>query len=195
MEEVLGKMIEKEIREKVIDYVIPKELIDNETKIHINRTGRFVIGGPHGDSGLTGRKIIVDSYGVMDHGGGAYSGKDPSKVDRSASYMARYAAKNVIAAGLADRCEIQVSYAIGEAEPLSIDIDCFGTEKLSIEKLYNGILKTFDFRPGVIISDLNLKRPIYKKTSAYGHFGRSDPDFTWEKIDRVNKLKKTLESL
>jgi S-adenosylmethionine synthetase len=195
MEEVLGEMIKKEIREKVIDYIIPKELIDDETKILINRTGRFVIGGPHGDSGLTGRKIIVDSYGVMDHGGGAYSGKDPSKVDRSASYMARYAAKNVIAAGLADRCEIQVSYAIGEAEPLSIDIDCFGTEKLSIEKLYKGILKTFDFRPGVIISDLNLKRPIYKKTSAYGHFGRSDPDFTWEKIDRVNKLKNILESL
>lgn len=131
----------------------------------------------------------------MDHGGGAYSGKDPSKVDRSASYMARYAAKNVVAAGLADKCEIQVSYAIGEAEPLSIDIDCFGTEKISIEKLYNGILKIFDFRPGVIISDLNLRRPIYKKTAAYGHFGRMDTDFTWEKVDRVNKLKKIVESL
>ena len=195
IENVSSEQIEKEIREKVINHVIPKGLIDDETKIYINRTGRFVIGGPHGDSGLTGRKIIVDSYGVMDHGGGAYSGKDPSKVDRSASYMARYAAKNVIAAGLAEKCEIQVSYAIGEAKPLSIDIDCFGTEKISIEKLYNGIIKTFDFRPGVIISDLNLKRPIYKKTAAYGHFGRKDLDFTWEKIDRINKLKKILESL
>ena len=195
MENVSSEKIEKEICEKVINYVVPKELIDDETKIYINRTGRFVIGGPHGDSGLTGRKIIVDSYGVMDHGGGAYSGKDPSKVDRSASYMARYAAKNVIAADLADKCEIQVSYAIGEAKPLSIDIDCFGTEKISINKLYDVILQVFDFRPGIIIKDLDLKRPIYKKTAAYGHFGRDDPNFTWEKINRVEKLKKALQKL
>lgn len=154
-----------------------------------------MIGGPHGDSGLTGRKIIVDSYGVIDHGGGAYSGKDPSKVDRSASYMARYATKNVVAAGLADKCEIQVSYAIGEPEPLSINIDCFGTEKISINKLYDVILQVFDFRPGIIIKDLDLKRPIYKKTAAYGHFGRDDPNFTWEKVNRVEKLKKALQKL
>jgi len=194
-EDAKKKEIEKDIKEKVIDVVIPRELIDEETKIYINRTGKFVIGGPHGDSGLTGRKIIVDSYGVINHGGGAYSGKDPSKVDRSASYMARYATKNAVAAGLADKCEIQVSYAIGEPEPLSINIDCFGTEKISINKLYDVILQVFDFRPGIIIKDLDLKRPIYKKTAAYGHFGRDDPNFTWEKVNRVEKLKKALQKL
>ncbi len=194
-ENVIMEEIEKVIKEKVINAVIPRELLDEQTKIYINRTGRFVIGGPHGDSGLTGRKIIVDSYGVIDHGGGAYSGKDPSKVDRSASYMARYTTKNIIAAGLADKCEIQVSYAIGESEPLSLNIDCFGTEKISIDKLYNGVIQVFDFRPGIIIKDLDLKRPIYKKTAAYGHFGRDEPDFTWEKIDRIEILKKAIKKL
>ncbi|MHA1668779.1 MAG: methionine adenosyltransferase [Candidatus Heimdallarchaeaceae archaeon] len=192
-EDVSNKEIEEGIRKEVIDAIIPKEMMDKDTKIYINRTGRFVIGGPHGDSGLTGRKIIVDTYGgVESHGGGAFSGKDPTKVDRSASYAARYAAKNVVAAGLADKCEIQISYAIGESKPLAVNIECFGTEKIPIGKLRNAVLETFDFRPGMIIKYLNLKRPIYKKTSCYGHFGRDLPEFTWEKTDKIEELKKHL---
>ncbi|MHA1259118.1 MAG: methionine adenosyltransferase [Candidatus Heimdallarchaeaceae archaeon] len=192
-EDVSNKEIEEGIRKEVIDAIIPKEMMDEDTKIYINRTGRFVIGGPHGDSGLTGRKIIVDTYGgVESHGGGAFSGKDPTKVDRSASYAARYAAKNVVAAGLADKCEIQISYAIGESKPLAVNIECFGTEKIPIGKLRKAVLETFDFRPGMIIKYLNLKRPIYKKTSCYGHFGRDLPEFTWEKTDKVEELRKYL---
>lgn len=192
--EVTNEEIEKEIRSKVIDAVIPQHLIDDDTKIFINRTGRFVIGGPHGDSGLTGRKIIVDTYGgVETHGGGAFSGKDPSKVDRSASYMARYAAKNIVAANLAKKCEVQVSYAIGEPEPLAINLDCFGTESIPMETLRKVFDKVFNFRPGVLIDLLNLKRPIYKKTAVYGHFGRNEPEFTWEQIDRVEELKEAVK--
>ncbi|MHA1707832.1 MAG: methionine adenosyltransferase [Candidatus Heimdallarchaeaceae archaeon] len=192
-EDVSNKEIEEGIRKEVIDAITPKEMMDKDTKIYINRTGRFVIGGPHGDSGLTGRKIIVDTYGgVESHGGGAFSGKDPTKVDRSASYAARYAAKNVVAAGLADKCEIQISYAIGESKPLAVNIECFGTEKIPIGKLRKAVLETFDFRPGMIIKYLNLKRPIYKKTSCYGHFGRDLPEFTWEKTDKIEELRKHL---
>ncbi len=192
--EVTNEEIQKEIKSKVIDEVIPKFLIDEDTKIFINRTGRFVIGGPHGDSGLTGRKIIVDTYGgVETHGGGAFSGKDPSKVDRSASYMARYAAKNIVAANLAKKCEVQVSYAIGEPEPLAINLDCFGTEKIPMESLRKVFDKVFNFRPGVLIELLDLKRPIYKKTAVYGHFGRNEPEFTWEKTDRVEELKEAVK--
>lgn len=192
-EDISNKEIEEGIRKEVIDAIIPKEMMDKDTKIYINRTGRFVIGGPHGDSGLTGRKIIVDTYGgVESHGGGAFSGKDPTKVDRSASYAARYAAKNVVAAGLADKCEIQISYAIGESKPLAVNIECFGTEKIPIGKLRKAVLETFDFRPGMIIKYLNLKRPIYKKTSCYGHFGRDLPEFTWEKTDKIEELRKYL---
>ena len=173
------------IRKEVINAVVDQKLIDEKTRILINRTGRFVIGGPHGDTGLTGRKIIVDTYGGVDsHGGGAFSGKDPSKVDRSASYMARYIAKNIVAADLAKKCEIQVSYVIGEAEPLTVDVECFGTEKVDEKKLRETILEIFDFRPGKIIQYLDLKRPIYKKTSCYGHFGRNLPEFSWEKLIR-----------
>ncbi|MFO8017749.1 MAG: methionine adenosyltransferase [Promethearchaeia archaeon] len=188
-EDVSNETIDKEIRHKIINHVVPARLIDENTKIYINRTGRFVIGGPHGDSGLTGRKIIVDSYGVWNHGGGAYSGKDPTKVDRSGAYMARYAAKNVVAAGLADECEIRLSYVIGHPNPLSINMNCQGTEKIPLEELYNRVLDTFSFRPGVIIRELDLRRPIYEKTAAYGHFGRDDPDFTWEKTDKMEALK------
>ena len=192
-EGVTMEEIEEGIIEQVIKPVIPGKMIDENTKILINKTGRFVIGGPHGDSGLTGRKIIVDTYGGVDsHGGGAFSGKDSSKVDRSASYYARYAAKNVVSAGLADRCEVQVAYAIGVPEPLAINIDCFGTEKVPIEKLRKAFHQVFDFRPGSIIKELNLKRPIYKKTAVYGHFGRDDPDFTWERTDKVEVLKEVL---
>ncbi|MHA1686602.1 MAG: methionine adenosyltransferase [Candidatus Heimdallarchaeaceae archaeon] len=188
--------LESAIKTHVIQEVIPNNFIDDKTKIYINRTGRFIIGGPHGDSGLTGRKIIVDTYGGVEaHGGGAFSGKDPSKVDRSASYMARYVAKNVVAAGLAEKCEIQVTYAIGEAKPLGINVDCFGTEKIPESILKQAILQVFDFRPGVIIKELDLKRPIYKKTASYGHFGRDDPDFTWERTDKIEDLKKVVEEL
>ena len=181
------------IRKEVINAVVDQKLIDEKTRILINRTGRFVIGGPHGDTGLTGRKIIVDTYGGVDsHGGGAFSGKDPSKVDRSASYMARYIAKNIVAADLAKKCEIQVSYVIGEAEPLTVDVECFGTEKVDEKKLRETILEIFDFRPGKIIQYLDLKRPIYKKTSCYGHFGRNLPEFSWEKTDKVEELRKAL---
>ncbi len=195
-EDVSYETIVKGIKEEVLDTVLPPEFIDDKTKIIINRTGRFVTGGPHGDAGLTGRKIIVDTYGGVDsHGGGAFSGKDPSKVDRSASYAARYAAKNVVAAELADKCEIQVSYAIGEPNPLAVNIECFDTEKVDIEKLRTAVMKVFDFRPGSIINYLDLKKPIYKKTSCYGHFGRELPEFTWEKTDKVEELKKTIDEL
>ncbi len=191
IEETTIDEIKAGIQKEVIEKVVSKELLDDRTKIIINRTGRFVTGGPHGDAGLTGRKIIVDTYGGVDsHGGGAFSGKDPSKVDRSASYAARYTAKNVVASGLADKCEIQVSYAIGEPNPLAVNVECFGTEKVDIKKLKKAILKIFDFKPGSIIEHLKLKRPIYRKTSCYGHFGRDLPEFTWEKTDKINELKR-----
>ena len=182
--------LRNEILEKVIKPICGK-WIDEKTKIHINATGRFVIGGPEGDTGVTGRKIIVDSYGgVGRHGGGAFSGKDPSKVDRSGAYMARYVAKNIVAAGLAEKCEVQISYAIGVAKPTSVNVDCFGTNKLPEEKILVLVTRNFDLRPRAIIETLNLRRPIYRKTAAYGHFGRSDEDFTWEKTDRAEILRK-----
>jgi len=184
------ELLKKEILEKVIKPVCGT-YIDKDTKFYINPTGRFVIGGPEGDSGLTGRKIIVDTYGGMGrHGGGAFSGKDPSKVDRSAAYACRYIAKNVVAAGLADRCEVQLSYAIGVAEPMGIFIDTFGTGKIPEEKIVELVWKNFPVKPADIITQLKLKRPIYKKTASYGHFGREDPDFLWEKTDKVAALKK-----
>ena len=181
-----------QLRDEVIDKVIRPvcdNWIDNKTKFFVNPTGRFVIGGPPGDTGLTGRKIIADTYGGMGrHGGGAFSGKDPSKVDRSACYMARYIAKNVVAAGLADKCEVQIAYAIGVAEPVSVMIDTFRTGKVSEERIENKVEETFDMRPGEIINTLDLKRPIYKNTAVYGHFGRDEPGFTWEKTDRISTL-------
>ena len=190
------EQIERDIMEHVIKAVVPAEMLDEETKYYINPTGRFVIGGPHGDSGLTGRKIIVDSYGgYARHGGGAYSGKDPTKVDRSASYAARYAAKNLVAAGLCDRVEIQLSYAIGVAKPTSVMIDTFGTAKVPEELLSAAVRKVFDFRPAGIIRMLDLRRPIYKQTSAYGHFGRTDVDLPWEHTDKAEELKAAVEEL
>ena len=184
-----------EITEQVIENVIhpsmPKDMVDKDLKIFVNPTGRFVIGGPMGDAGVTGRKIIVDSYGGMGrHGGGAFSGKDPTKVDRSAAYAARYAAKNVVAAGLADRVEVQVAYAIGVAHPLSVNVETFGTAKIADEKIAQLISEQFDLRPGAIIRDMNLRRPIYQKTAAYGHFGRDDIEFPWEKTDKADTLRK-----
>ena len=185
--------ITKDLKEHVINKVIHRDLMDKETKIYINPTGRFEIGGPHGDTGLTGRKIIVDTYGGMGrHGGGAFSGKDPSKVDRSAAYFARYVAKNIVAAGIAKRCELQVSYAIGVAEPVSIAIDTFGTSELPVEQITEAMRKIFDFTPRGIIKKLDLRKPIYRATAAYGHFGRNEPGFTWEKTDMVEELKKAL---
>ena len=182
--------IEKDMIELVIRHEIPAELMDENTKFYINPTGRFVVGGPQGDSGLTGRKIIVDTYGGMGrHGGGAFSGKDPTKVDRSAAYAARHAAKNVVAAGLADKCEIQLAYAIGVANPVSVMVDTFGTGKLPDDVLAKKVSETFDFRPSAIIERLGLRRPIYAQTAAYGHFGRTDLDLSWEKLDYVEKLK------
>ncbi|NMA94251.1 MAG: methionine adenosyltransferase, partial [Clostridiales bacterium] len=189
--EVTQAQIRMDIIEQVIRPTVPERFLDEDTKIYVNPTGRFVIGGPHGDSGLTGRKIIVDSYGGCAlHGGGAFSGKDPTKVDRSASYAARWAAKNVVAAGLADRCEIGLAYAIGVAQPVSIFVDTKGSGKLPDERISKIVEKNFDFTPGGIIKKLDLRRPIYRKTSNYGHFGRPDPDFTWEKIDVAAALRK-----
>ena len=192
-ENVTQEQIHEDIKKYVFDEIIPADMVDENTKFFINPTGRFVIGGPHGDSGLTGRKIIVDTYGgYARHGGGAFSGKDCTKVDRSAAYAARYVAKNIVAAGLADKCEIQLSYAIGVAHPTSIMADTFGTGKVSNEKLVEIIRKNFDLRPAGIIKMLDLRRPIYKQTAAYGHFGRQDVDLPWEKLDRVEDLKKYL---
>ncbi len=188
-EKVTQEQIHEDIRKYVFDAVLPKDMIDDDTKYFINPTGRFVIGGPHGDSGLTGRKIIVDTYGgYARHGGGAFSGKDPTKVDRSASYAARYVAKNIVAAGLADKCEIQLSYAIGVAKPTSIMVDTFGTGKISDEKITEIVRENFDLRPAGIIKMLDLRRPIYKQTAAYGHFGRTDIDVPWEHTDMAEKL-------
>ena len=190
IEDVSLKDLQEAVMEEIIKPVLPAEWLDADTKYHINPTGRFVIGGPHGDCGLTGRKIIVDTYGGMArHGGGAFSGKDPSKVDRSAAYAARYVAKNIVAAGLADRCEIQVSYAIGVAEPTSISVETFGTGKLEEPKLVELIREHFDLRPKGIIQMLDLLRPIYRNTAAYGHFGRSDIDLPWEKTDKADALR------
>ena len=191
--DVTQEQIHEDIKKYVFDPILPAELIDENTKFFINPTGRFVIGGPHGDAGLTGRKIIVDTYGgYARHGGGAFSGKDCTKVDRSAAYAARYVAKNIVAAGLADKCEIQLSYAIGVAQPTSIMADTFGTGKVSDEKLVEIIRENFDLRPAGIIKMLNLRRPIYKQTAAYGHFGRNDLDLPWEKLDKAEELKKYL---
>ena len=191
--DVTQEQIHEDIKKYVFDPILPAELIDENTKFFINPTGRFVIGGPHGDAGLTGRKIIVDTYGgYARHGGGAFSGKDCTKVDRSAAYAARYVAKNIVAAGLADKCEIQLSYAIGVAQPTSIMADTFGTGKISDEKLVEIIRENFDLRPAGIIKMLNLRRPIYKQTAAYGHFGRNDLDLPWEKLDKAEDLKKYL---
>ena len=192
-DDVTQEQIHEDIKKYVFDPILPAELIDDETKFFINPTGRFVIGGPHGDAGLTGRKIIVDTYGGMArHGGGAFSGKDCTKVDRSAAYAARYVAKNIVAAGLADKCEIQLSYAIGVAQPTSIMVDTFGTGKLSDEKLVEIVRENFDLHPAGIIKMLDLRRPIYKATAAYGHFGRTDVDLPWEATDKVDVLKKYL---
>ena len=191
--DVTQEQIHEDIKKYVFDPVLPAEMIDADTKFFINPTGRFVIGGPHGDAGLTGRKIIVDTYGgYARHGGGAFSGKDCTKVDRSAAYAARYVAKNIVAAGLADKCEIQLSYAIGVAQPTSVMVDTDGTGKISDEKLVDIIRENFDLRPAGIIKMLDLRRPIYKQTAAYGHFGRNDLDLPWERLDKVENLKKYL---
>lgn len=193
--DVTQEQIHADIKKYVFDEIIPAEMVDEHTKFFINPTGRFVIGGPHGDSGLTGRKIIVDTYGGMArHGGGAFSGKDCTKVDRSAAYAARYAAKNIVAAGLADKCEIQLSYAIGVAQPTSIMVDTFGTGKVSEEKLVEIVRENFDLRPAGIIKMLDLRRPIYKQTSSYGHFGRNDLNLPWEKLDKAEVLKNIYNS-
>lgn len=191
--EVSLEQIQEDIQREVIQKVLPQELLDDQTKYYINPTGRFVIGGPHGDAGLTGRKIIVDTYGgYARHGGGAFSGKDATKVDRSASYAARYIAKNIVAAGLARKCEVQLAYAIGVAEPVSIAIDTFGTSSYSEQQLIEAVRKVFDLRPEGIINMLGLRRPIYKQTAAYGHFGRTDVDLPWEHTDKVDALKEAL---
>ena len=191
--DITQEQIHEDIRKYVFDVILPAEMVDENTKFFINPTGRFVIGGPHGDSGLTGRKIIVDTYGgYARHGGGAFSGKDCTKVDRSAAYAARYVAKNLVAAGIADKCEIQLSYAIGVANPTSIMVDTFGTGKLSNSRIVEIIRDNFDLRPAGIIRMLDLRRPIYKQTAAYGHFGRNDLDLPWEKLDKVDTLKSYL---
>ena len=193
LQEISHEVIEEDMIKKVIMPVIPKELLDEDTRYYINPTGRFVIGGPQGDTGLTGRKIIVDTYGgFARHGGGAFSGKDPTKVDRSAAYAARYVAKNIVAAGIAHRCEIQIAYAIGVATPVSIFIDTFGTGVLPDEQILALVEKYFDLRPSAIIEALDLRKPIYKATAAYGHFGRNDLDLPWEHTDKANVLHKEL---
>ena len=194
--DVTQEQIHEDIKKYVFDPILPKELLDENTKYFINPTGRFVIGGPHGDAGLTGRKIIVDTYGgYARHGGGAFSGKDPTKVDRSATYAARYVAKNIVAAGLADRCEIQISYAIGVAKPISVMVDTFGTEKVEPYKIIKAVKKVFDLRPAAIIDALDLRRPIYKDLAALGHMGREDLGVTWEKTDKTDALLETINSL
>jgi S-adenosylmethionine synthetase len=191
VESVDREKMKQDVISQVIKKVIPSDMLDKETKYFVNETGRFVVGGTLADSGLTGRKIIVDTYGgVGSHGGGCFSGKDPSKVDRSGCYMARYIAKNVVAAGLADQCEVQISYAIGVAQPVSVMVNTFGTGKIPDEKILELVKTNFDMRPKAIINHLNLLRPIYRKTAVFGHFGRDDPDFTWEKTDKAEILKK-----
>jgi len=193
-EEVDEKKVKRDVIEQVIKHVIPKNLLDEKTKYYVNETGRFVIGGTLADSGLTGRKVIVDTYGgVGSHGGGCFSGKDPSKVDRSGSYMARYIAKNIVASGLAEQCEVQIAYAIGVSRPVSVMVNTYGTGKVSDEKITELVRKHFDMRPRAIIEHLKLLRPIYRKTAVYGHFGREDPDFTWEKTDKADLLRKEAE--
>jgi S-adenosylmethionine synthetase len=190
-EDVPREQLKKDIIEKVIEYVIPKNMLDRNTKFFINETGRFTVGGTLADSGLTGRKIIVDTYGgIGSHGGGCYSGKDPTKVDRSGSYMARYIAKNIVAAGLADKCDVQIAYAIGVSKPVSVMVNTYGTGKVPDERITEAVKTVFDMTPKGIIEHLNLRRPIYRKTAVYGHFGRDDPDFTWERTDKVDELKK-----
>ena len=185
-----NETLREDIIDKIISRVIPAEMVDQQTRFLINPTGRFVVGGPHGDAGVTGRKIIVDTYGgAAPHGGGAFSGKDPTKVDRSACYMARYVAKNVVAAGLADRCLVQLAYAIGVAEPVSVLIDTFGTGQVSDDKISEIVRGHFKLTPRGIIETLNLRRPIYRKTAAFGHFGRTEPEFTWERTDKANALR------
>ncbi len=192
-EEATHEQIENDLKEHVIKPIVPSELLDEETKYYINPTGRFVIGGPQGDSGLTGRKIIVDTYGGYGrHGGGAFSGKDPTKVDRSAAYAARWVAKNLVAAGVSDKLEIELAYAIGVAKPVSIEVETFGTGKIADDKIVEIVEKVFDLRPAVIIRELDLRRPIYKQTAAYGHFGRTDLDLTWEHLNKVEEIKKYL---
>ncbi len=192
---VSTEQLRKEVREMIIDAVIPQDMVDGDTKFHINPTGRFVIGGPHGDTGLTGRKIIVDTYGGMGrHGGGAFSGKDPTKVDRSACYMARYVAKNIVAAGLAKRCEVQLSYAIGVAEPTSVRVDTFGTGKVSDERLVELVRHHFPLTPKGMIEHLKLRRPIYRASAAFGHFGRTEDTFSWEKTDKAAELKEAAQA-
>jgi len=194
--EVTHEQIEKDIIEKVIKPILPVEMLDENTKYYINPTGRFVIGGPHGDAGLTGRKIIVDTYGGLGrHGGGAFSGKDPTKVDRSAAYAARWVAKNLVAAGLVEKCEIQLAYAIGVAHPVSINVDSYGTSRFDNETLAKIVNDVFDLRPGAIIKALDLRRPIYRQVASYGHFGRNDIDLPWEKVNKVEKLKKIAEKI
>jgi S-adenosylmethionine synthetase len=189
-DDVTTETLRAEVKKHIIDPILPKEMIDANTKFHINPTGRFVIGGPHGDTGLTGRKIIVDTYGGMGrHGGGAFSGKDPTKVDRSACYMARYVAKNIVASGLADKCEVQLAYAIGVAEPVSVMVDTFGTGKIEEERLVELVRANFSLTPKGMIESLKLRRPIYRTTAAFGHFGRTEDSFTWEKTDKAAALK------
>ncbi|MBV8729064.1 MAG: methionine adenosyltransferase domain-containing protein, partial [Acidobacteriia bacterium] len=192
--DVTSAQIEKDIKKYVISEVIPSGMIDSQTKFHINPTGRFVIGGPHGDTGLTGRKIIVDTYGGMGrHGGGAFSGKDPTKVDRSACYMARYVAKNLVASGLASRAEVQLAYAIGVAEPVSVMVNTFGTGKVEDYRLAEVVRDLFDLTPAGMIKHLNLRRPIYRKTAAFGHFGRTEDTFTWEAADKAEALREAAQ--